>query len=109
MSTIVTGDDVSLPVTLKKDGATFIINGGATVKASLVSENKDTVLIAPVTVLEANPGSDWANSLVVVQFTSIETGALTAYNPSLLEIQVDDSGKLTWFASINVDRGTIDQ
>lgn len=108
MSTdITTGDDVGLPVTLKKDGSVFLINAGATVKASLVDRDHTTILAGPVTLSNATPGSDWNNSLIMVEFTSAETGAIIAYNPSLLEIQVDDGGKLTWFLDVNIIKGTI--
>ena len=106
---IVTGDDVSLPTTLKKDNATFTIAPSATVKASIVSKDRSTILIPAATVLEATTGSDWANSLIIVQFTSAETNAVTDYTIADLEIQVDDSGKLTWFTSVEIQRGTIDQ
>ena len=107
MSGIVTGDDVALPVTLKKDNATFTIAPGATVKASIVSLDRAAILIAAVTVSNAAPGADWANSLVVVEFTSIETLGVIVYDPALLEIQVDDGGKLTWFVNLDITKGTI--
>lgn len=107
MSGIVTGDDVALPVTLKKDNTTFTINPAADVKASIISLDRATVLIASTAVSNAAAGADWANSLVVVEFSSAETGAITAYDPALLEIQVDDGGKLTWFVNLDIVKGTI--
>ena len=107
MINIVTGDDTSLLVTLKKGGNTFSIDSGATIKASLTSVNKSTILITPVEVLEATSGSDWANSKVVVVFSAANTGAISEYKQAILEIQVDDSGKKTWFGRVNVVKGTI--
>ena len=107
MTTIVTGDDVSLPTTLKKDNATFLINPGATIQASIITPDRVTTLIPATSVPEANPGSDWANSLIVIQFSSALTGAITDYGKAILEIQVDDNGKLTWFATVNIVQGTI--
>lgn len=104
---IVTGDDVSLSVTLKKDNSTFTINPAATVEASLVSQDHNTVVLAPVTVSNSATGADWANSLVVIEFTSTETNSITTYGELILEIQVDDSGKTTFFAEISVEIGTI--
>lgn len=107
MSVIVTGDDVALPVTLKKDNATFTIDPGATVKASIVSLDRATILIAEVILSNIAAGADWANSLVVVEFSSVETGGVIGYDPCLLEIQVDDGGKLTWFVNLDMVKGTI--
>lgn len=103
---IVTGDDVSLAVTLKKNGATFSIDAGATVEASIITPDRGTILVAATAQASATPGADWANSLVVVQFSS----ALTNYaytGTVVIEIQVDDSGKTTFFATANSVEGTI--
>ena len=107
MTQIVTGDDVALPVTLKKDGAVFAIDAGATVQAALVSLDRSTVLAGPVTCSNVATGADWANSLVMVEFNSATSGAITAYGKALLEIQVNDSGKLTWFVTVDIEKGTI--
>jgi len=109
--TLVTGDDSILPTTLYKDDATFLIDSGATVKASVVTKDKKTILLAPVTVSNVETGSDWVNSLVVPRFASADTNniPLTNIGSALLEIQVDDGGKLTWFVTIKILQGTIDQ
>jgi ABC-type iron transport system FetAB permease component len=107
MSIIVTGDDVALPVTLKKDGVTFAIASGANIQAALVSQDRSALLAGPVTCLNSAPGANWAQSLVVVQIPSAATGAVLAYGPALLEIQVNDGGKLTWFVSVEIVKGTI--
>ena len=107
MSVIVTGDDVALPVTLKKDNSTFSIDAGATVQAALVSLDRSTVLAGPVTCSNVATGADWVNSLVIVEINSTLTGAITSYGGALLEIQVDDNGKLTWFVSVDIEKGTI--
>lgn len=109
MSVIVTGDDVALPVTLKKDAATFSIDAGATVQASLVSIDRSTTIVSAVTCSNVATGADWPNSLVVVEFSSAQTTAILDADLgfALLEIQVDDGGKLTWFVSIEIEKGTI--
>lgn len=104
---IVTGDDSVLPVELKKNDQTFVIDPTATVKAAVISKNKKTVLIPEVTVLEGTEGSSWATSTIVVTFTSLETGAITRLGDAILEVQVDDNGKTTWFAPIKIEKGTI--
>lgn len=107
MSMIVTGDDVAIPVQLKKGGSTFTIDGGATVKAAIVTPERDELLSTTVTCSNIATGADWDNSLVVVEMTSAQTAAITTYGNALVEVQVDDSGKLTWAAPIYVARGLI--
>ena len=97
-----TGDDIDLVVTLYKDGATFAIDSGATVRAALADGGNMTLLTAVVTCSNAGPGADWDNSKVSVELTSAITGGLTAHHlrDVYLEIEVDDAvngpGKLRW-------------
>jgi len=107
MSIIVTGDDVALPVQLKKDGKIFAIDAGATIKAAVINLNRSETIIPEVTCLSNAAGADWDNSLVVVEFNSAATSAVTDYDKALLELQVDDGGKLTWFVSVEFQKGTI--
>ncbi len=104
---IVTGDDVLLPTTLKIDNATFNINIAATVSAKVVSSNHQTVYSAIATQSSSTPGADWANSLVIISLPSEITSAINFYGDCELEIQVDDNGKTTWFAQIEVEKGNI--
>lgn len=107
MSEIVTGDDSVLPVELTKDGTSFVIDSGATIFATVTNKSKKTTLIETTSVLEATAGSDWPSSLIMVAFTSAQTAAVTNMGSCLLEIQVDDGGKQTWFADITIVKGTI--
>ena len=109
MGILVTGDDINIEQTLTKNGSTFVIDSGATVQASLITRDRGTVLVAPVAVLEAATGSSWANSKVIIIFPEAATASLTTFGPILLEIQVDDGGKLTWFVKLELSKGTIDQ
>lgn len=109
---IVTGDDVSIPVQLKKGvgdavPAPFAISVSATVKARIVATNHESTLSAEVTQSRAAPGADWANSLVVVQFSGTDTSAITFQGKAKVEIQVDDGGKQTWWIETKVRRGNI--
>ena len=104
---IVTGDDVALSVTLKKDNATFTITPTAEVKAALVSTDRTKVLANEVAQSSAAEGADWANSLVVVEFSATETATVTNTGRALLEIQVDDGGKRTWFIAVLIVQGNI--
>jgi len=109
LDSIVTGDDTDIPVTLTKGSAkdTFTIDPGAAVKAAIVSLDRNTVIIAAVVCPFDATGADWANSLIIVPFTSEETAAATATGEHYLEIQVDDGGKLTWFDKINIIKGSV--
>ncbi len=109
MTDLVSGDDIAIEATLTKNDVVFAIDSGATVQASLVTLDKAVILVAPVAVLEATAGSDWANSKVVVSFADTLTENLTVFGNMYLEIQVDDGGKLTWFESVTMVQGTIDQ
>lgn len=104
---ITTGDNISLQVTLKKDGSTFNIDSGATVQASIIDKTHKTVLAGPITQSNATAGADWANSLVIVEFSPTDTSSITYQGEARLEIQVDDSGKTTFFADISILLGTI--
>ena len=114
MATIVTGDDVSIPTTLKKNNATFTINGGATVRAAIVTQDRETVLVAATAVNLSASGTDLANSLIIVEFTSVQTAAIaTAYSDSsvyrkaLVEIEVDDTTVTTFFFNADVVKGNV--
>ena len=74
----------------------------------MTSTDKATTIIAEVTQSNAAVGADWANSLVVVEFTEGNTAVSDTFiGDALLEIQVDDSGKRTWFVPIEITKGTI--
>ena len=109
--TLVTGDDTIIPVQITRDSVNEVISVSATVQASIITKNKKIILIAPVPVLESETGSVWASGFLVVKFTSAQTGAIPISNmgAAYLEIQVDDGGITTWFTSIKIVQGTIDQ
>jgi hypothetical protein len=107
MPVLVTGDDTTIPVTLKKNGVTFIIGAEATIKARLVSLDHKTTYTAEVEVDKGETGTDLSKSLVVASFSPTATSAIDYQGKALLEIQVDDGGKKTWFAAIEIKRGNI--
>ena len=104
---LVTGDDLSIAVTLKKNDLTFDIPIASTVTAKLVSTNHSTVYSAEAVQFSTTPGADWSNSLVVVEFAPADTASITYQGKALLEIQVDDNGKRTWFATVKIVTGQI--
>jgi len=107
MSDIVSGYDAALPVTLKKEGVVFSIDAGATVKAVLLSADRSTVIIPEVTSNNAATGADWANSLVIVEFSAAQTALVLEEGDMTLEVQVDDTKKLPWFIPLEASIGHI--
>lgn len=107
LAEIVTGTDATIPATLTIDDATFIINTGAVIRAKVTSKDKKKDILGLTPVVEASPGSDWANSLIVIVFDSVNTAAVTYVGRAILEVQVDDSGKQNWFREIEIVKGTI--
>jgi len=89
------GDDRSLEIVLKKQNATFAIDSSAVIKASFTNRATKIVELADVPITEVS-GSDWANSLIVLQLTSAQTSGLTLGSYEM-DIQVNDGGEVTFF------------
>ena len=111
MATIVIGDDIALAITLKKNNATFDIDSTSTVTVQFIDKDTDlSMLTSDVDVPEANQGSDWPNSVIVIEVPSATSLGLEE-GEALIEIQVDDdvntTGKTTWFADITIEGHTI--
>ena len=104
---IVTGDDISITVTLKKNDLTFNIPLISTVTARIVSTNHKEVYSGSVVQSNSASGADWPNSLVIVDFVPADTSTLTYQGKALVEIQVDDNGKRTWFVTVKLITGQI--
>jgi len=111
--TLVTGDDISFPTVLRKKvtGATvyttFVIDPSAIIIARLVSTDRESTYTAEITQVTAESGSDLPNSLIIIAFTSAETIDILHQGGALLEIQVDEGGKRTWFTPIRIKRSQI--
>ena len=103
---LTTGDNINWSVTLYKDKQTFTIPGTATVKARIISADHQTAYTDAITQTEI-PAADWANSLVAVLMTDVVTSAITHRGRAVLEVEVDDNGKSTWFGDIQIKTGTI--
>lgn len=103
---LTTGDDFTLPLILKKNALAFAINPAADVKARIVSADRTQLFCDPVAQVSTVPGADWANSLVVVSLPAA-AASLQFQGIALLEIQVNDGTKITWFVPIKIVRGSI--
>jgi hypothetical protein len=95
MSVITQGDTPLIAISLLKDEATFVIDNGADVKATLINKTTDVVAFGtPITLVNTTPGSDWPNSKVILPLTAIQTAGLSpgAY---VIEVQITESGVIT--------------
>jgi len=118
---ITTGDDAVLLHELTKyDKATkkqvtFNIPNTATVISRIISIDHNETYSSEVVQSDTTAGADWANSLIAVVLDSATTSeilnkSVTWKNGQVnakIETQVDDGGKLTWFASVIMVKGSI--
>jgi len=111
---IISGDDVAIPIPLTKNDAVFAVDALATIKCSLISEDKSIVYIASTTQDSAAVGADWPNGILILEFTSAQTAAAqviadTNYTKMVVEIlTIDLSGKRQTFKEIiDFEKGTI--
>ena len=65
IETFFTGDRIVIPFKLRIDGLPFIIAPATTVEGILLDCNGKQTTDGKKVILEAEPGSDWRNSLVV--------------------------------------------
>lgn len=109
MTIITTGDHSKIPVTLKRDGATFSIDAGATIKAILTGADRITLLTEEVTIDNAAVGTDLPNSKFIVEFTKAQTLAIIDYGPAYLEVQVEEivDEPDTWTDEVLIRKGNI--
>lgn len=104
---IVTGDDALFICEATKDGASFVVDPSATVKAALVSLDGERVLIDPVTCDVAHEQADWAVSSIVVVFPKSLTAGVDEYEDATIELQIDDAIVNTWFFPVYIKKGNI--
>jgi len=107
MAIITKGDPVEIPVTLKKNGNTFVISGDAVIKAVLTKIDRATIISTEVTVNKSATGTDLAKSLIIVEFTEEQSAAITYIGDVYLEIQVADPKKKTWTTKVLIRNGNI--
>jgi hypothetical protein len=108
LKTVTAGDDTTLAVQLYDDGgAAFVIDPGATVRAAIVDIRHTAIIVAAVACDNAATGADWSTSLVVVEFTALQTAAITSNSDAWLEIEVADTTTTTHFERIKLQRGLI--
>ena len=107
LAEVVTGDDVSLVITLLSDGTTFNMSGNA-VKAMLVSKDRLTAFTSEVTQNEAAAGANYLVSRVAIQMTAVQTENINYQGFGFIEVQVTFPGaKKTWFHPVQIVKGNI--
>ncbi len=113
MRTIVTGDDVTLQLTLYEvDSAgtqtAVEISGGADVAAVITSPDGSSAWSGEVALDDDHDDSDWANGIVVVQIPAATTDAIERYGHAALQVMVDDGGRTTWlFPDLQIVQGQV--
>lgn len=106
MLTVVSGNDISDLLQLKKNNATFNIPNGATVKAVLVSYDRATLLAGPFTMLNTDDGADWTTSLLSLIVADTLTDGLDPAKIKL-EVMVDDTDRESWFFDAEIVQGNV--
>jgi hypothetical protein len=112
---IVTGDDFTFPTVLRKKTSeetlftTFAIPADAVVTARLVSADRLSAYSVEVVQDLTLAGTDLNNSKIIIVFSGVQTSFPAPKNTSnaLLEIQVNDGEKQTWFAWVKILQGQI--
>lgn len=107
MLTLVTGDEGLTKIQLTKEGSPFSINTSATVKVGIVTADHKELLSSVVTCLHTSPECDWSTSLISFSFLNAATQNIIITKPAMLELEVDDGGKLTWFIPIKLLKGQL--
>lgn len=112
MYILTTGDDVSIPCRLRRKYANFLISGGATGAAVITSLDRETTISAQVTINTAAAGTNLAESLIIVEFTKVESsaiqlGGIPFYGEAILEVQLSDPNTKTWSKMILIRKGNI--
>lgn len=109
---VVQGDDLELGVTLKRKRAgdaslaTFTISNGADVKAQFVDISKNITIGPEVTCQFGATGADWANSLVVIEMTSAQSGTIMHTGMAYARVRVTDNSKRnTYYAPVEIIEG----
>jgi len=104
---LIVGDDFIVPVTLKKNGATFNISNSAVVSVAVIKADRSGLLSAILTSNRLAVGANWAQSLIIVNIPAATTALLSSFGAAKLEIQVYDTTKQTWFADITITKSNI--
>jgi hypothetical protein len=104
----VTGDTPYYPVTLTLNDATFVIAPTAIVTARIVSTDHKKAYSLEATQNLTAPGTDLAHSLLMISFPTEATKDITYQGEALIEVQVSDACKDSWFVPVMIVRGNVE-
>tara|TARA_R100000655_G_scaffold91629_2_gene132439 strand:- start:91 stop:993 length:903 start_codon:yes stop_codon:yes gene_type:complete len=81
------GERWLIPITLRKEGSPLDVSTG-TVTARLIylNNNEESEQIGSTSLSSSISGADWANGLVIVDFSAISTSGVTVYNNLFIEV-----------------------
>lgn len=93
MNAIYTGETIFVPIELYQNAAVWVLSGTESVSFRIRDRAANTIA-GPWTVLQATPGSDWANGKIVGIVPGADTTSLApkanAYN---FEVVVNDGSQ----------------
>ncbi len=84
-----TGDRIVIPFKLRIDGLPFDITTASTVEGILLDCNGKQTTDGKKAILEAEPGSDWRNSLVMFAIEAADSGDIPVGRYRLM-VNVDE-------------------
>jgi|GEM_PF-1843367 hypothetical protein len=111
MFTLTTGYDAHFVITLKKIvndvSSTFDIPITATVQAAIISSDRSSLLVDPVTVDHTDGEGDWSASKIVVDIPKSSLGSVKV-GEIKMEIKVSDGdSELPWVLEGEAEQGHI--
>lgn len=97
MTTIVTGDDIDLSVTLQTSGGSAVdVSAATSIKVALANPTRTASVAGPYTASSGTSGASWGSGVVVVRVPAADSAAIT--NASVLvEVQVVLGGATTTY------------
>jgi len=109
LPTITTGYDNIFTGTWTIGGVATPISLTATVKAIIISMDRQTTYTSVITQPNNNPGADWANGIIGFKFlaTDLASISLTKDIPAKIEVQVYDTYKKPGRFDILLEKGNI--
>lgn len=112
LATLTIGDDFDNSATLYAQGAAYNVSTATAIKATITNADGTVKYCSDVTLDSGAAGADWANGVIVYNFTAAITAEIADYvrAPEIarLETQVEINGsKYTWAAPINIQMGNI--
>ena len=115
LSVLTIGDDFTNSATLYTGStpAAYDVSTATSVKAIITNRLGTQAYTDTVTLSSGATGADWANGVIVYNFTAAVTAAISSYvtvpEIATLETQVElsDGTKFSWFADVHIRPGNV--